>query len=309
MLLDFLADKYSILVIILLITMGLAVLCIKWLAIQGRALVLVLRARQLVEREKDRPSLALPLLNRAIALNPKLALAYVLRSQVFYWLGDDDAALADADRGIRLGPRDYRAYMVRAVLHDYFGDYREAVRDLESAIFYNSQWLVGYLDLALHHLALNEPEKCLTVLKALGAHANRHPLHYNALVMTGLVYEENIRDFDQAIKQYSHAIELAPNRRVAYLMRAWALRAQGEYSAAATDLLRAAKCPQPPEDKGLYGWLQAQYDPWLYLVANDPEDRNAWLAILKHSSELARVPTDKPPTNFRPPGHSRFHLN
>ncbi len=251
------------------------------------------RAKRLI-RQEQRLEEALRMMEQVLAQQPDHALAYVLRSQVLYKLGADTEALADADQAIRLAPRSYRGYMLRALLHDYFGEYHNAIRDLQSALFYNPRWLVGYLDLALHYLALGEPERSLRVLLALSLRAEGHSLHYNALVMSGLVYEENFNDFDAAIQSYSRAIEVAPERRVAYLMRGWALRAQGDYRAAAEDLLQASACTQPPEDEGLYDWIQAQYDPWLYLVAHDPRDRNAWLAALKRGVVAHAAPAPGP---------------
>ncbi|MBN1285890.1 MAG: tetratricopeptide repeat protein [Anaerolineae bacterium] len=270
-----------------------------------RALILLLRARRRVESDD-----VLRLLDRVIALYPDLALAYVLRSQALYRRGNDEAALTDADHAVRLAPRSDRSYRLRATLYDYLGKYHEAIRDLQSAIFYNPNWFAGYLDLALHYLALDEPVACIKVLEALGCRAGTHPLHYNALVMAGLVYEENLRDFDEAIRLYSRAIELMPERRVAHLMRGWALRTQGEYQAAALDLLRASRCPRPSEDESLYGWLQAQYDPWLYLVAHSADDRNAWLNALRHSELVgARPGAPAAAPRRRSPGRPQIYLN
>ena len=271
------------------------------------AAALLLQARNLIKRG-GHTSEALHLLTHVLALCPTFALAYVLRSQVRFQRGEDAEALADADRAVRHAPRNYRVYMLRALLRDYFGEYDEAIRDLQSAIFYNPNWREGYLDLAMHHLALGAPERSLEALEMLNARAGRHPLRYNALVMAGLIYEENLCDFDTAIRYYSQAIALTPDRRVAHLMRAWALRAQGNYQAAATDLLYAARCPQPPEDKGLYDWLQAPYDPWLYLVAQDLDDHNAWRAVLR-SDRLGGLLRATEGDAWAPPHSSQTFLN
>jgi tetratricopeptide (TPR) repeat protein len=253
----------------------------QYIAPYVQAIALLFRARNSLSN--GHPSLEiLQLLSRAIRLHPRLALAYVLRGQVWCRLGADERAMEDVNTAVRLSPRNYRAYMVRAWLHDYFGNYQQAIDDLRTAILCNPDWHVGYLDLALHYLALGDAAHSLEVLERLSMRRRGRALRYDALVMAGQVYEENLNDFDAAVRSYSLAVALEPRRRVAYLMRAWALRSRGHYRAAAEDLLSAAKCPRPVTDQELYGWLQAQHDSWLYLVAHDPDERDAWRAVLQN---------------------------
>jgi tetratricopeptide (TPR) repeat protein len=63
------------------------------------------------EGEHDR---AITDLDRAIAIDPKLAMAYANRGASYLGKGDADRALADYDRAIELQPRDPKAFAARA---------------------------------------------------------------------------------------------------------------------------------------------------------------------------------------------------
>jgi tetratricopeptide (TPR) repeat protein len=251
---------------------------------------------------------ALPLLSRAIELHPRLHLAYVLRSRVLRQLGFIDHALADAEEAARRAPGDRHSHVARARLLDEFGQRREAMEALQRALQYDPAWLPGYLDLAMHHMALGDAERSLGVLGQLSASASaRDPLLYDALVLAGRVYEANLGDFDTAVMAYSRAITLAPERKTGYLVRAWALRTQGDYHHAAEDLVHAAQCAQHTADQSLLHRLQSQEPVPIPIIdrlaAADLElddvpldDRQAWLDRLavRHFPTVESVGMDSP---------------
>ncbi len=267
---------------------GLAIVALILLSIGVGAVALRARASRILRRAQRLMSSgehqqALPLLTRAIALNPRIALAYTLRSQVLLRSGVVERALADADEAVRLAPNSHRSYLARARVYDYLGQYREAAQDLEAAIAHNPAWLSGYLELARYHLSLGDPERCLDVLERLTVRADaKDPLLYDALVIAGRVREESLCDVEGGIEAYSRAIALAPDRRVGYLKRGWALRAKGDYRRAAEDLLSAAQCPQRSEDLRLHHWLQAEPASWFETVARElGAGADDWMEVLQ----------------------------
>ena len=79
---------------------------------------------------------ALPLLNRAIELNPNLAVAYNIRGYLYASLGRNNEALADFTRYIELtrnnpNPVDY---LNRAAIYSRLGRYAEALRDVDEMV-------------------------------------------------------------------------------------------------------------------------------------------------------------------------------
>ncbi len=66
------------------------------------------------------------LTDRAVALNPNLALAWLFSGWVRIWLGETEAAIDRIDRAIRLNPNDPIMYVAKATAHLLAGRYAEA---------------------------------------------------------------------------------------------------------------------------------------------------------------------------------------
>lgn len=77
---------------------------------------------------------ALADLNRAIAINPRSAQAYISRSEVNVTLGDASSAKEDASRAIQLDPRAAKAYVARAMAKVGLSDLAGAKADANRAI-------------------------------------------------------------------------------------------------------------------------------------------------------------------------------
>lgn len=70
----------------------------------------------------------------AVALQPKLAFAYLNRALAERRLGDLDRAAADLDLAIRYAPSAARGYYYRALVRRQRGDTRRAARDEDRAV-------------------------------------------------------------------------------------------------------------------------------------------------------------------------------
>jgi tetratricopeptide (TPR) repeat protein len=117
-----------------------------WLGLSACAWVLVLRpvanARRAALSERCRlaaqgnsdPDRALPYANKAISLNPRNAIAYNDRGNIYLKKGQLDAAMADYNKAIDLNPNYRTAHYNRALAYYSMGDKQIALADLTTAI-------------------------------------------------------------------------------------------------------------------------------------------------------------------------------
>ncbi len=242
---------------------------------------LVEQSRKLIEAERFQD--ALPGLNRAIELNPRLAEAYIVRSAAYAGISQLDLAVEDAERAVRVAPRQPEPRLTRARLYSYRGLHEDAIHDLKTAIQEKPGWATGYLELAQLHIRLQDYESGLATLRDLSVHTASDSVRYDSLIFTGWVYEEKLKDLDGAIAAYTRAIPILPDRKVGYLRRAYAYRTRGDLYQAAEDLLRAAQRVPTPEDAGQYHWLRAVCYGRRYTITGDERDLLAWIAALERS--------------------------
>ena len=71
---------------------------------------------------------------KAIQLDPKNSLAYVLRGINYYLLGNYQKALEDSNRAVELDPRMAEAYVVRGSCYSALGNDQQAIDDSNKAI-------------------------------------------------------------------------------------------------------------------------------------------------------------------------------
>jgi len=246
------------------------------------ARVLVDQAGRLVQSGRYR--LALQIASRAIEMKPGLADAFVVRSAAYAGLGQIDMAVDDADQAVRIAPKTTSARLARARMNSYRGLHEDALRDLQAALRERPDWAVGYMEMAQLYVKLNEYDKTLSTLETLTRHPTTPEMRYDAILLSGWVYEEKLNDLEQAIASYSRAIPLLPDRKVGYLRRALAYRMRGDMYQYAEDLLRAAERRPTPEDDGQYHWLRAICYRRRYVVTQDRRDLLAWIVALERSA-------------------------
>jgi tetratricopeptide (TPR) repeat protein len=226
---------------------------------------------------------ALEKLNRAVKLAPHLVNVYLLRSAAYTGTSQLDLALADADEAVKIAPRQPQTLLNRARLYSYRGLHDDAILDLRAGIQANAEWANGYFELVQLQVRLQDYEASLATLRDLNVHSHSERTRYDALLLTGWVYEEKLRDLDGAIAAYTRAIPLLPDLKVGYLRRAHAYRSRGDQFQAAEDLLRAAQRLPTPEDAGQYHWLRAACYWGRYTITSDERDQQAWKSALEQS--------------------------
>jgi tetratricopeptide (TPR) repeat protein len=87
--------------------------------------------------------------NRAIALNPKFAIAYSNRGNAKSDLGQKEAAIQDYDRAIALNPKYYEAYINRGNAKSNLGQKEAAIQDYDRAIALNPKFAEIYVSRGL----------------------------------------------------------------------------------------------------------------------------------------------------------------
>lgn len=228
--------------------------------------------------------LALMDAQRAVDLMPHLASAYITRSAAYAGLGQIDMAFDDAEFAVRVAPRQPEARLARARMYSYRGLHENAIHDLQAGLREKPDWITGRFEMAQIYVKINDYERSLAMLRQLNGQHVPAWTRYDAIILAGWVYEEKLKDLDQAIATYTRAIPILPERKIAYLRRAFAYRVRGDLHQAAEDLLRAAEQMPTPEDAGQYYWLRAVCYGRRYTITGEESDLKAWIAALERSA-------------------------
>ena len=114
----------------------------------------------------------------AVALAPASAECYYNRALAYEACDDKTHALRDYDRALALAPHLGAAALNRGALHYKEGRYPEARSDLEAALRWGAEPAAVYYNLALVHIALQDPAAARQDLKQTLSH---NPAHAQAL--------------------------------------------------------------------------------------------------------------------------------
>jgi tetratricopeptide (TPR) repeat protein len=118
----------------------------------------------------------------AVALAPASAECYYNRALAYEACGDKDRALRDYDHALGLAPHLGAAALNRGALHYKEGRYPEARADLEAALRWGAEPAAVYYNLALVHIALQDPAAARQDLRRTLSH---NPTHAQALSLQG----------------------------------------------------------------------------------------------------------------------------
>ena len=107
-------------------------------------------------------------IDRALALNPNLAMAWFASGWVRVWVGELDLAIQHMARAMRLSPFDPRLHSMQAAIafaHFFAGRYEEAVIWSEKAVRAQPNWLTGIRAMAASYALggrVAEAQKAMT---------------------------------------------------------------------------------------------------------------------------------------------------
>ena len=97
-------------------------------------------------------------LDRAIAADPKLAVAYDERARVHALKGELLPALADADQQVALAPKNAGAFLLRGAIQHQLGNLQSALADCTQAIALDSGFALAYQERSIIYAKLNQPD-------------------------------------------------------------------------------------------------------------------------------------------------------
>ena len=191
--------------------------------------------RGLAYKANDELDKAIADYTAAIAADPKWAVPYAKRGDLYDDKGDQQRAIADLTDALRLDPNYGWAYAIRGYILDQQGKHDDAIADYTQAIridpkdagtIANRGWTKrkkGDLDGAF----VDFNEAIRTDPKFVRAYYNR-----------GLAWNDR-QDYDRAIADFNEAIRLDPKGDVAYHDRALTKFYKGDFAGSADDLRKS----------------------------------------------------------------------
>lgn len=186
----------------------------------------------------DRSAQAIADLDRAIALRPSFAAAYVLRGLLRFrseGSAASAAALRDFDTAIALCPTDAIAYNNRGLIHRARGDLHAARRDYDQAVRLLPGYAGALVNRGLIQRALGDSAAALADFDAA---VIADPDFAPAYIERGLL-RRSLGDLEGAAEDYEQAIALAPDSAVAYNNRGALRHATGDSVGALADYEQA----------------------------------------------------------------------
>jgi tetratricopeptide (TPR) repeat protein len=146
-------------------------------------------------------------INKAIALDPKFATAYVERGNAELDLEQYAAAIADYDRAIALDPKDGSAYFNRGYTKKVMGNYSGAKADFKLAFKYDPKQFQLFFDTGIKRIQAGLYDRALLVFDhaidvnpACSDAYNARGYCYYKVAKTKADYVKAINDFDASIK-------------------------------------------------------------------------------------------------------------
>ncbi len=212
-------------------------------------------------REKD-PQLAIALLNSALAKDPTMSEALLLRALRYEKIGEfekmkldalqavefrkgDDLAYgvlgtaqyrlqryADANatlsEAIRRNPRSVLWWYDRAVVNGYMGEFKNSMSDANTAIGINAKYAFAYVARAIAHVGMKNPA---AAMKDYNYAEKLDPRIIDIYIQRCELFLRS-GQFEKALADADRAVKLAPNNAAGYQRRAHAYILSGNYEAA-----------------------------------------------------------------------------
>lgn len=202
--------------------------------------------------------------DKAIKINPGLAVVYLDRGLSYAQKGDYAKAVLDFDKAISLAPKFSKAYGALGNLYNRQGNYDLAIDNFSNAIELDPMDMYSYRGRGSayghakkHDLAIADYTKMIEInANDAAAYLNRGTAH---------VYMGN---YDQAIEDFTSAIKIDPEAVLAYNNRGWAYNKKGNFIKAIADFNQAIALYPRLEfayyNRGFSYYSTQQYDRALF---------------------------------------------
>ncbi len=238
-------------------------------------------------RERGKLDEAIAVLDKAISLDSRMALAYGHRCVCYRDLHEYAKAIEDADRAIALEPELAYALRYRAYAAHCLGQNESAISDLtkalqlepgskeewnEKTIAYRN-WLAGAIALKQGNLRA-AIEQFDVVLEAVEQSEGVPRSDYRV----SRVYNDrgdtwfSLSEYEHALRDYNEAVALEPDHPVYYINRAQTLIGLRRYVEAERDLVEATR-------RGPHNVHACAYLAWFRATCSEAEFRNGKQAV------------------------------
>jgi len=173
--------------------------------------------------------------DKAIELDPKLAISYKKRGMAYANKGDYDRAIAEYTKAITLKPDDAGAYNCRGVAFSSKGDYEQAIIEYNKAIEIDPELALAYGNRGVVHSDKNDYEQAIVDYnKAIKLDSESATFYNNR----GFAFYKQ-GNHEQAITDYDKAIGIDPESAIVYSNRGVTYSKLGNYERAMADFAKA----------------------------------------------------------------------
>ncbi|EKD10178.1 MAG: tetratricopeptide repeat protein [Limnospira sp. PMC 1291.21] len=163
-----------------------------------------------------------------------------------YQRGDKQGAIADFTQAIRLNRNHALAYYNRGVVRFRIGNnLTEAIADFTQAIRINPEYVDAYYNRAIARVKVQQYWPAIDDVTQV---ISLDPSHDRAFYLRGLIYSENLKDYQTGINDFTEAIRLNPRNPAPYFKRGNARYRIGDRERAIDDYNKAIDInPSDPE--------------------------------------------------------------
>ena len=132
-----------------------------WLAAPTTPTAVALNNQGLDHNYAKEYGMAIDTFNKAIEIDPNLAVAYSNRSWAYIELGEYEQAISDCDKAIELDPNLALAYSNRGLAYIRLGQYEQGVADCNKAIEIDPFLALAYNNRGLAYIELGKYEQAI----------------------------------------------------------------------------------------------------------------------------------------------------
>ncbi len=198
--------------------------------------------------------------DRALALDPAYASAYLLRGIAYSSLSAHQQAIENFNRALALDSRNTFAYAHRAIANRKLKNYEQAMADFDYVLLLDPQLDGAQL---LRSLTYEEFDEARRGLGDFDYILELNPYDAQAYALRGMAYY-SLNDYQRAIQNLNHALELDPNDAQVYASRGRVYLELGDIGQAMADFHRSLELD--PYD--LYVGLMLE---WVSMGQQEPD--------------------------------------
>jgi tetratricopeptide (TPR) repeat protein len=199
--------------------------------------------------------------DRALALDPSYASAYLLRGIAYSSLSAYQHAIENFDRTLALDSRNTLAYAHRAIANRKLKNYEQSLADFDRALILDPQLDGAQL---LRSLTYEEFDEASRGLGDFDYTLELNPYDAQAYALRGMAYYA-LNEYQRAIQNLNHALELDPNGAQVHASRGHVYLELGDIEQAMADFQRSLELnPYDPYVRLMLEWLsmtQQEPDP------------------------------------------------